>query len=305
MSDNHYAPARVADNAGRAQVIGARFVPDYTLTPTASSVWSAWNTGFTVSGDWLALGAYVKILGASAATLTAFIQHQLATGAAGSEVPFATFGDSFSFLITGADTQYVDYTRIFLFPPILLPNGTVIRQRATISSAGASGRLIWNLFGIPVPFYQRPHPLHRPDAYMRGRTALGPSAAMADAMEWPTPLTYTTAATANAAFGAWATVATAANQTMPLLVTGLKCMEATVGDLLNRAILAEIGIGEAAAAVGIEEVKFPNVSPFALPGGYMPLRRPIYIPAGSGLSVRAGSTAVKNVLFQISSVALK
>jgi hypothetical protein len=87
MSDNHYAPARVADNAGRAQVIGARFVPDYTLTPTASSVWSAWNTGFTVSGDWLVLGAYVKILGASAATLTAFIQHQLATGAAWRSAP--------------------------------------------------------------------------------------------------------------------------------------------------------------------------------------------------------------------------
>jgi len=305
MSDNHYAPARVADNAGRAQVIFARFSRDPYITPGVSNAWSSWADGGTVSGSWWVLGAYAKILGAATANTATHIQTQLATGAAGSEVPFATIGDAFSFLTPASTGTYVGYGRTFLVPPILIPNGTLVRQRSSVNTADTSGRIIWNLFGVPVPFYQRKHPLHRPDMYMRGRTGMAASAAMADWMILPTPTSQTVVTTANGAFGAWATVITAASQTAPLLIVGLKCIEQTIGSLLSNPVLAEIGIGEAASAIGIEEVKFCNSSGFGLPAGYMPLRRPIFIPAGSGLSLRAGSLAAQGVLFQVMTVPLR
>lgn len=307
MSDNHYAPARVADNAGRAQIFSARFAGDIGPIPGTSFAWGNWvDLVAAVSGNWWALGAYVRILGVATAGLELHVQAQLATGPADSEVPFATFGDAFGFLVPAATGTYVVFNRTFLFPPLLIPDGTKIRIRGTVSDTGTTARTTVSLFGVPAGFYQRPHPRYSPDAYMRGRRGMAPSAAMGEFMILPTPLTTVTVATGNAAFGNWVTVITAANQTQPLLVTGLKTTENVFQGLLGKSLLAEIGIGEAAGAVGIEEVKFPNSSGYPAAAGYLQLRRPIYIPAGSGLSLRAGSnTTAKDELMQITAVPLR
>ncbi|MCJ7510787.1 MAG: hypothetical protein MUP14_07875 [Dehalococcoidia bacterium] len=309
MSDNHYASARGADNAGMAQVIYPRFTTDVAIGPGFSNVWSAYTTLISsVSGDWMVLGAYAKIMGYGDANIVEHGQLQVATGLAGAEIPFATFGDSFWFFTPAAAGSYVGYNRTFLMPPLLVPATTRIRARATQMSDGAHGQcfIFISLFGVPVPFYQRPHRLHRPDAYMRGRTGLGPSQAEADFMILPTPLSQTTVTCGAAAFGNWATVITVANQTSPLLLVGLRALPITPADWLNNAFLAEMGIGEAASAIGIEEVKFchPGLG-YGLAGGYLQLRRPIYIPAGSGVSLRAGGNNGKTISCQIMAVPLK
>ena len=304
MSDNHYAPARVADYAGRAQVIGARFTTDYNVVPGVANAWSAYAAGFTTVGEWVVLGVYAQIFGTAIASTALHIQTQLATGAGGAEVPFATIGDAFAFLSPASTGSYMGFCRTFLIPPTYMPNGTVIRQKSSVNIAAANGRIRWNLFGVPAPFYQRKHPLHRPDMYMRGRTALGSSQIQSDFMILPTPLSQAAVTTAAAAFGNWVTVITAANQTSPLLIVGVKCVEHAPGEFINQAILAQLGIGEAAAAIGIEEVKFCNASP-GLPGGYVQLRRPIFLPASSGLSIQAGSVPAKQVDFQVMAVPLK
>ena len=110
-----------------------------------------------------------------------FIQFQIATGLAGAEIPFATFGDTYWFFIPAATGTWVGFGRTFLFSPIYVPATTRIRGRATQMTDGtvSSGFMMVSLFGVPAPFYQRKHPLHRPDMYMRGITGMAPSQAHA------------------------------------------------------------------------------------------------------------------------------
>jgi hypothetical protein len=306
MSDNHYAPARVADNAGRAQIITPRFGQDPTVVPGVSNAWSAWGALIDpTSGDWVALGAYAQILGLASANTVVHVQMQLATGAAGAEVPFATIGDAFAELNSTGTYVYIIYYRTFLFPPILIPSGSRISQRASVNTAGAYARIRPSIFGVPAGFYQRMHPLHRPDMYMRGRTGMAASLAMANWMILPSPTSQTTVTTGAGAFGAWAQVISPASQTQPLILTGLKVAEAAAGSLLNYPVLAEIGIGATGAEIGVEEVKFPDNNPGS-PDGYLQLRRPIYIPAGTGINIRAGSDGGSyGMLFQVTAVPLR
>jgi len=290
MTVNAHAFARSPGNAGRMQIIGPRFAVDVLSTPGVNSVWGNYASIIAaVAGNWWVLGAYVRTMGFASAGMTAHSQVQLATGAAGFEVPFATIGEAFSFLAPAATGSNVFFSRTFLFPPQYIPNATVVRFRSTVDQAGTVVRTWVSLFGIPVPFYDRPNTLHRPEGFRRGRTGLGASQAMADMMLVPDPLTYTTVTLGGAAFGNWVTALTAAAQTQPLLVTGVKLCgpDAT---LLGHPALLEIGIGEAAAAVGIEEVKFCNSANMGMPVGLLELWRPIYIPPGSGLSLRGGTT---------------
>ncbi|OGI17728.1 MAG: hypothetical protein A2Z52_00895 [Candidatus Moranbacteria bacterium RBG_19FT_COMBO_42_6] len=261
--------------------------------PTAGVSW-AW-------GNWLQIIAAasltypfllcgVEVLAGMIATggtsnVNDIYEGQIGIGDAASEVPIASFGDSFSLSNPSPNTAtiYLANSKTHLLEPIIIPASTRIAVRLTQSLAsnlyGFGIHIIgynWSTFSPPV------YPQIARDKY--NRFIKGTMTDYPQILPSAAPVTVTSGTPAWA-YGSWAEmIASASDDT---LIMGINYGNPST--FSSRGFQAYIGIGAAGSEVTMAKIGAPAKTIFPSAIGDQWLPRPLYVKAGERVAISIAS----------------
>ncbi len=198
---------------------------------------------------------------------------EIATGAAGSEVPFATFPVAFdAFTIDAENASGITWP----MNPKKIVAATRLAARSRINLADTSAILNLALYLAGYEAAAKSSDLRYPqDQLLRGDFA-------SDMKQTPAGAALSVAVSAFPNFGAWVEVI--ASAPADLLVWGITTLEDAVG-FSNSSRKVQLGLGAAAAEVAYTQIGVPAISG-TIGSGHQRLRRPLLVYSGERLAVR-------------------
>ena len=270
-------------------------VPILVQTTGAAWNWTAYSQLVaSTSADFWPVAFHLNVIGApqAAGIARVFAEIELATGAAGSEVPFATIPYAFDANI-GTSTPGTDLLGTgfeWPLPPAKINSGTRIAMRSRISVADTVMKLYaaGYLAGYEgaAPSSDLRYPL---DQHLRGDF---PS----ELKQTPAGSSLSVPTTGFPTFGAWTEVI--ASAAADLLVWGIAYTEDASGTNSSRKV--QLGIGASGSEVAYTQVGFPHAVT-VLGSGVQRLRRPLLVYSGERLAVRqsgGGNTSQMKFMYE-------
>ncbi len=263
-----------------------------TRVSGTAGAWSAYGeliSAANLTYDFILCGAYLyeRLYSASSGLSQVVCTYQVATGAAGAEVPIAedrTIMVLFELTVGDGMTAYQGST--FDFPPQLIPAGTRLSFRSSSNTATVQRGSMYLVgykatdWGLPLSY------LADNIAFMKGLRAQAKGAVCYPAQG------VTTVTTGNPSWTNGNPVEFIASATSPTLITHV----AGRGSESSLCVHPSVCIGAAGSEVAHSLVALPNAGAQLGPLGLSALMRPLFVRAGERVSVMTrGSTASKDV----------
>lgn len=266
-------------------------------TAGVSGAWSAYTAAITAAalatlcpGGFILCGMYVfdyfQVANAAIGTQFALVSIQVATGAAGAEVPIAE-GHGVLAIAPGAtatDAIAIATGSTVFFEPQFIPASTRLAVRAT-NSSGQAVYLGVYLFGYDARYFGSPLKEVKELQYIRG--LLAPTVGS---------VSYPSGAMTNVTGNASAWVYGAATQFIASAATDLLIVGMASVTTTGKSAQAQIGIGAAGSEQWMSKVGLPvwSVAPGPVADSYLP--RPLYVKQGEAVSVRVACNGVNIVI---------
>ena len=238
-----------------------------------------------VAADYYPHGVHLSIQASPNLTVATpvFVEVEVATGAAGAEVPYGTVCLVFTTSLFVADSApFLNFGLTLPLGPTLVPSGTRLaarcRQSQTQANVGTTVRIYVTGHHTPVPASDATYGL---DSYLGGSYAAGSIVTPAGATLAVPTLAYPN-------YGAWTQVIASAARDS--LVRGVSYDQGAAATNLGRHM--QFGIGAAGAEVPYSLIGLPAGSTTGC--GIQLLRRPLLLLAGERLAVRQSGGGLTN-----------
>lgn len=272
-----FLPTMIPNNATAAVV----------NSPAAAAwTWSAYSqitAGYASAFTPVALHMTGQFNDLVTAAVSLLVEYEVATGAAGAEVPYATYHHCLNMGMSNpgaSTTAFGIFGETFPMGPTPIPASTRIAHRIRISNVNTNGTVGLSIYlagfvGGDVPVGYRPYDV---DPHWRGIHSAVSRVAPGGSMLAVTP-------GAAWAYGSW--VQAIASAAKDLLVTGVIRGDDTT--ILGAHMYAEVGTGAAASEVSRGRVGFPVRTYGAV--GLQRFLRPIFVKNGERVALRAAGSA--------------